>query len=133
MWNPNQPWNELPLLPPATELETRPVLKQNTRSRAALAELKQATGLIPNQDMLINIIPLLEARDSSEIENIVTTADSLFQFADNPTEQMDAATREALSYRTALRNGFDSAPSSPPTWTCAKRRAPSCRTTLPAQ
>jgi Fic family protein len=108
MWNPNQPWNELPLLPPATELETRPVLKQNTRSRAALAELKQATGLIPNQDMLINIIPLLEARDSSEIENIVTTADSLFQFADNPTEQMDAATREALSYRTALRNGFDS-------------------------
>jgi Fic family protein len=108
MWNPDKPWNEIPLLPPATELETKRVLKQNIRSRAALAELKQAAELIPNQGMLINIIPLLEAKDSSEIENIVTTTDSLFQFADHPSEQMDAATREALCYRTALRNGFDS-------------------------
>jgi Fic family protein len=108
MWRPDQPWNEIPPLPPAADLETKPVLKQNTCSRAALAELKQAAQLIPNQGMLINIIPLLEARDSSEIENIVTTSDSLFQFADHPSEQMDAATREALSYRTALRNGFDS-------------------------
>jgi len=58
--------------------------------------------------MLINLIPLLEAKDSSEIENIVTTADRLFQYADNPSEHMDAATREALSYRTALYNGFKS-------------------------
>ncbi len=108
MWHPDQPWNDIPRLPPATELETKRVLKQNTRSRAALAELKQAAELIPNQGMLINIIPLLDARDSSEIENIVTTADSLFQFVDSPGEPIDAATREALSYRTALRNGFDS-------------------------
>ena len=48
---------------------------------AALAELKQAAELIPNQAMLINTIPLLEAKDSSEIENIVTTTDQLFQYA----------------------------------------------------
>jgi len=107
-WHPDRPWNALPLLPPSVELETKSVLRQNARSRAALAELKQAAQLIPNQGMLINIIPLLEARDSSEIENIVTTTDSLFQFADRPNELMDAATREALSYRTALRNGFES-------------------------
>lgn len=107
-WHPDKPWNDLPLLPPAAELETKPVLRQNIRARAALAELKQAAELIPNQGMLINIIPLLEAKDSSEIENIVTTTDRLFQFADRPNEMMDAATREALSYRTALRNGFDS-------------------------
>lgn len=120
MWHPEKPWNDIPLLPPATELETKAVLKQNIRSRAALGELKQAAALIPNQGMLINIIPLLEARDSSEIENIVTTADSLFQFADDPSGQMDAATREALSYRTALRNGFDS----------LKRRPLSARTAV---
>jgi cell filamentation protein, protein adenylyltransferase len=62
--------------------------------------------------VLINTIPLLEARASSEIENIVTTADRLFRFAaeeeDAGTTQADPATKEALRYRTALRRGFDS-------------------------
>jgi Fic family protein len=57
------------------------VLKQCITARAALAELKQAAELIPNQTMLINTLPLLEAKDSSEIENIVTTADQLFHYA----------------------------------------------------
>lgn len=107
-WQPDQPWNSLPPLPPKAELETKTILKQCVTARTALGELKQAAELIPNQAMLINIIPLLEAKDSSEIENIVTTSDKLFQFADAPGEKMDPATREALAYRTALFNGFQS-------------------------
>lgn len=56
--------------------------------------------------MLINIIPLLEAKDSSEIENIVTTTDQLFQFAQDEDSATDSATKEALRYRTALRGRF---------------------------
>ncbi len=107
-WQADKPWNGLPQLPPPVELETRAVLKQCINARAALAELKQAAQLIPNQAMLITIIPILEAKDSSEIENIVTTADKLFQYADSTSDQVDAATREALRYRTALNDGFRS-------------------------
>jgi Fic family protein len=106
-WRPDQPWNRLPLLPPRAELETRAVLKACIGARAALAGLKQAAELIPNQAMLINTLPLLEARASSEIENIVTTTDRLFQFR-QVDGQADAATREALRYRTALMEGFES-------------------------
>ena len=80
-WQPDRPYNAIPLLPPAAEVETRAVLRQCITARAALAELKQAAALIPNQAMLINTLPLLEARASSEIENIVTTTDELFQHA----------------------------------------------------
>ena len=61
-WRPDQPYNDLPSLPPAADVETRPVLKQCIAARAALAELKQAAELIPNQGVLINALPLLEAR-----------------------------------------------------------------------
>ncbi len=106
-WQPDRPYNDLPLLPPTQEMETRAVLKRCITARAALAELKQAAELIPNQDMLINTIPLLEARDSSEIENIVTSTDKLFQFSQSDS-LADHATKEALRYRTALYRGFRS-------------------------
>ena len=71
--------------------------------------VKHAGRLLPNQDVLINTIPLLEARASSEIENIVTTADQLFRYAQPGRETLaDPATREALRYRTALRRGVES-------------------------
>ncbi len=105
-WKPEKPYNDLPLLPPAIELETKAVLKRCITARAALAGLKQATELIPNQAMLINTLPLLEARDSSEIENIVTTTDKLFQFADSDDAHADHATKEALRYRGALYEGW---------------------------
>lgn len=104
-WQPNRPYNDLPPLPPARELETRPVLKRCITARAAVAQLKQAAELIPNQAMLINTIPLLEAKDSSEIENIVTTTDQLFQHAQG-NGLADAATKEALRYRSALHRGY---------------------------
>ena len=69
LWRPEVPYDGLPPLQPSVDLETKPVLKQCITARAALAELKQAAELIPNQGTLINTLPLLEARASSEIEN----------------------------------------------------------------
>ena len=86
-------------------LETHTILKQCIRARAALAELKQAAALIPNPGMLINTLPLLEAQASSEIENIVTTADRLFQYRDFG-ERADSQTKEALRHSQALLLGF---------------------------
>lgn len=77
------------------------VLKACIPARAALSELKQAGALSPNQGLLINLLPMLEAKDSSEIENILTTSDKLFQYSEEYS-QADLATKEALRYRTAL-------------------------------
>lgn len=104
-WHADVPYNDLPILPPTKELETRAVLKRCISARAALAELKQAAELIPNPVVLINTLPLLEARASSEIENIVTTTDRLFQYR-YEDEQADPATREALRYSHALLHGY---------------------------
>jgi len=71
-----------------------------------LAELKQAALMLPNQSVLINALPMLEAQASSEIENIVTTADRMFQYADIAPLNIDSATKEALQYRSALFEGF---------------------------
>ncbi|WP_413491807.1 protein adenylyltransferase Fic [Morganella psychrotolerans] len=105
-YNPEIPYNTLPALPPDLDLiETRKILKACITARAAVAELKTAGELIPDPALLINILPLLEAKDSSRIENIVTTSDQLFQYAGHE-ENADPATKEALRYRTALHNGF---------------------------
>ena len=104
-WKPDRPYDALPPLPPAADVETRAVLKQCILARAALAELKQAAELMPNQAVLINALPLLEARASSEIENIVTTTDKLFQHS-RSDENADPATKEALRYSRALFEGF---------------------------
>jgi Fic family protein len=105
-FNPTKPYNSLPPIPPAQALETLPVLRKCVGASRALAGLKEAARLIPNQDVLINSIPLREARDSSAIENIVTTNDTLFKFANTDPEKADDATKEALRYRTALMQGF---------------------------
>lgn len=104
-WTPDRPYNELPSLPPAADLETRAILKQCILARANLAELKRVTELIPNQGMLINTLPLLEAQASSEIENIVTTTDQLFRYRPGDNDA-DPATKEAGRYSLALLEGF---------------------------
>lgn len=86
------------------ELESKRVLKQCIEARVALAELKQAAGLIPNPTMLINTLPVLEARASSEIENIITTVETLFQNLQS-NKSTDSATTEVLRYRQALLEG----------------------------
>ncbi|MFQ5546815.1 MAG: protein adenylyltransferase Fic [Woeseia sp.] len=105
-FDPKKPYNDLPLLPPpAEQIESKVILKQCINARVAMAELKQAAELIPNAAVLVNALPLLEARASSEIENIVTTTDKLFEFADIAEDKADAATKEALRYRSALFEG----------------------------
>lgn len=107
MWNANEPYNDLPPLPPAAALETTPVLKLVIEARAALASLDQAARRLPNSRVLLNALPILEAQASSEIENIVTTTDDMFRFSEDETST-DPATREALRYRAALYEGFAS-------------------------
>jgi Fic family protein len=104
-WKADSPYNALPELPPAAELETKAILRLCIKGRAALAELKAAANIIPNQGVLINTLPKLEAQASTEIENIVTTTDKLFEFQDNE-EHADPATTEALQYNRALLEGY---------------------------
>ncbi len=105
-FDPNTPYNNLPMLPPKNDdIETSAILKKCISARVALAELKQAAELIPNAAVLVNALPLMEARASSEIENIVTTTDKLFEYADIAEDKADPATKEALRYRRALFEG----------------------------
>lgn len=106
-FDPRRPYNELSDLPPGSDIESRRLLKACIEARAALAELKSEGATLPNQTVLINTLPLLEAQASTEIENIVTTSDALFRFAQDE-QGADPATKEALNYRAALREGFES-------------------------
>src|SRR5262245_27470454 len=106
-FDPNKPFNDLPTLPPRADLDTSGILKACIRARAALAELNGSADLIPNPAILINTIPMLEARASSEIEYILTTTDRLFQLSAGDRGFAYPATKEALRYRTALRRGSD--------------------------
>jgi Fic family protein len=107
-FRPDEPYNNLPLLPPTYDLESVRVMRRCLTASRALAELKGAGNLIPNQAILINAIPLQEAKSSSEIENIVTTQDALFRAAVEQPGRIDAQTKEVLRYRKALRYGYDS-------------------------
>lgn len=100
------PYNELPLLPPAAELETKAVLKQAISANRMLANLRGLAAQIPNQGVLINSIVLQEARLSSEIENIVTTNDELYRADADADGKTDPHTKEVLRYRQALNHGF---------------------------
>jgi len=97
--------NPLEHLDPA-RFDTPRILKKLASASRRLAELKGVAASIPNQGILINTLGLQEAKDSSEIENIVTTHDELFK-GDGPAQDaIDAATKEVLRYRHALRRGF---------------------------
>lgn len=84
------------------------ILKQLAITSRKLAELKGVAASIPNQGILINTLGLQEAKDSSEIENIVTTHDELFRDAVLPEALANPAAKEVLRYRQALRLGFES-------------------------
>ena len=96
------PYNELPDLPPKAELETPTILKKAIKANRALAKLAGSGKLLPNQSMLINSIGLPEAKLSSEIENIVTTNDELYQAFSSDKIVTDVATKEVLHYQDAL-------------------------------
>ncbi len=102
------PHFSLEKLPPLREkVETIEILRQTTRSTAALAELKGIAKSIPNQAMLINALVLKEAKDSSEIENIITTEDELYKALTVNKAKISASTKEVVNYRKAIVYGFD--------------------------
>lgn len=92
-------------LPPKADLETKAVLKQLARSHRALAELKGFADTIPNKNILINAVTINEAKDSSEIENIITTHDELFK-AMSQNNYINPAAKEVVNYRSALWQGY---------------------------
>ena len=105
---PEIPNNALPLLPPNREIvESKAVLRQESKAAVALAELKGIANTLPNQSILINAIVLKEAKASSEIENIITTHDSLYQALAAKSFKPDSATKEVLRYREAIFEGFN--------------------------
>lgn len=106
-FEPSLPYDALPPLPPpAGVTESVPVLRKEADARQALAELKGVANIIPNQSILINAIALREAKDSSEIENIVTTHDRVYRaLAAGSSAAADSAAKEVVQYRSALRRG----------------------------
>ena len=104
-FDPSVPFNELPPLPPAGEVETPRVLKAVIAASRELAALNAACELIPNPDIITATIPLREAQASTEIENIVTTNDELFRAEWDVDPTPSPATKEALRYTVALRHG----------------------------
>jgi len=106
--NRDQPYNDLPSLPPLGKLETTAVLKKAIAANRRLAELKGLVNSIPNQAILVNSIVLQEAQLSSEIENIVTTNDELYKAAADEKLATNPHAKEVLLYRQALWHGFNS-------------------------
>lgn len=99
--------HNLPLLPELGEIESIAVLKQLARSHQALAELKGVAQGMPNQGILISTLSLQEAKDSSEIENIITTQDEVYRSDYNAQRFLTLAAKEVHHYANALRNGYD--------------------------
>ena len=101
-------FNNLPFLPPPKDkIETVKVLRQLVKSSVALAELKGIVNILPNPEILLNAVILKEARASSEIENVITTQDKLYQALSAKGIQVDTATKEVLRYREAMLYGVN--------------------------
>jgi Fic family protein len=98
---------QIPKLPLSFDIETKAVMKKTALARGALAEMKGVALSIPNEKILINTLTLQEARDSSAIENIVTTQDELFQSDYSRKSFRTVATKEVYNYAHALLTGFE--------------------------
>ena len=96
----------LPPLPPQAEIETVAILKQLSQSHRYLAELKGTSKTIPNESILINTLTLQEAKDSSEIENIITTHDDLYK-ENILIDTKKPASKEVYNYAQGLKLGFE--------------------------
>jgi len=102
----NENW-ELKELPLSLDVETKAVLKSLPSAHAALAELKGIVSTIPDQNILINTLGLQEAKDSSAIENIITTHDDLYKSELNLDSFKPLASKEVQNYISALKRGFE--------------------------
>lgn len=103
----NIPYNDLPLLPPKTDIETKKILRKTISAGRALAQLNGALLNLPNPTLFLNTIYLQEAKASSEVENIITTNDELYKSLVADKKYENPATKEVLSYKEALWVGME--------------------------
>lgn len=97
---------KLEKLPLKTDIESRKILKSLPAAHAALAELKVIASTIPDPNILVNTLGLQEAKDSSAIENIITTHDDLYRSNINPDVVISASAKEVQNYIEAARKGY---------------------------
>ncbi len=101
-----RPYNSLPLLPPKADLETKEILTKTIKASRALAQLNGAIRNLPNPSLFLDTIHLQEAKASSEIENIITTNDDLYQAVVADKKFDNPATKEVINYKEAIWLGF---------------------------
>lgn len=101
------PFNDLPLLPPQVNLETREILNKTIKASRALAQLNGAIRNLPNPSLFLDTLHLQEAKASSEIENIITTNDDLYKAVVADRKFDNPATKDVISYKEALWLGFN--------------------------
>ena len=99
-------WKLIPL-PYAEDLETKSILKQLPAAHAALAELKGIVRSIPNQIILLNTLGIQEAKDSSSVENIITTHDELYKANLDFEVNTSPDVKEVQNYVAAMKRGFE--------------------------
>ncbi len=100
------PYNDLPLLPPKSNLETTTILRKTITASRALANLNGAIINLPNPQLFLDTIQLQEAKASSEIENIITTNDELYKSVVADKKFENSAAKEIISYKNALWHGL---------------------------
>lgn len=105
-FNKSEPYNDLPLLPPKGELETKEVLTKTIKASRVLAQLNGAIRNLPNASLFLDTLYLQEAKASSEIENIITTNDDLYKAVVADKKFGNPATKEVISYKEAIWLGF---------------------------
>ena len=106
-FNRKTPYNNLPLLPPENDIETKNVLKKTISAGRALAQLNGTLLNLPNPTLFLDTIYLQEAKASSEVENIITTNDELYQSFVSEKKIENSPTKEVLSYKEALWLGLE--------------------------
>jgi Fic family protein len=134
----SKPYNNLPLLPPKADLETKEILTKTIKASRALAQLNGAIRNLPNPSLFLDTLHLQEAKASSEIENIITTNDDLYQAVVADKKFNNPATKEVISYKEAIWLGFDRLEQKPFITTnlcveivqCIKQNTAGIRTTL---
>jgi Fic family protein len=107
------PYNDLPLLPPKSNLETTNILRKTITASRALANLNGAIINLPNPQLFLDTIHLQEAKASSEIENIITTNDELYKSVVANKNFENPSAKEVISYKNALWHGLKQLESRP--------------------
>lgn len=106
-FNKEKPFNDLPLLPPKAELETKDIFTKTITASRALAQLNGAIRNLPNPSLFLDTLHLQEAKASSEIENIITTNDDLYKAVVADKQLDNTATKEVINYKEAIWLGLN--------------------------